>query len=163
MREFKCIIINCIIIVCTLRCCIKCTRKDSKNCAGYNVFIFISGISKFDVFINSLFIDRLGRILAMVYVVQSYWACFGLHPSSSTYKTMDKVQNKPNSSVQFIYYMLSKQMKICYAAVYEWKILEFDFGNKSIYYVSLNRWNVILSCLFIVFIAKSSHSCFSNI
>jgi hypothetical protein len=92
----------------------------------------------------------------MVYVVQSYWACFGLYPSScmwktkntttfrkldlspssggwgrinllswarlscpihlrteadpvsetlwyclsSTYKTMDKVQNKPNSSVQ---------------------------------------------------------------
>jgi hypothetical protein len=86
----------------------------------------------------------------MVYVVQSYWACFGLYPSScmwktkntttfrrldlvsvlrwmgqdkptqlgpleraslnsvsetlwyflsSTYKTMDKVQNKPNSSV----------------------------------------------------------------
>jgi ABC-type molybdate transport system substrate-binding protein len=69
--------------------------------------------------------------------VQSYWACFGLYPSSfmwktkntttfrrldmspssggwgqiqspkrcgiflsSTYKTMDKVQNKPNSSVQ---------------------------------------------------------------
>jgi hypothetical protein len=52
----------------------------------------------------------------MVYVVQSYWACFGLYPIrlrtetdpvsetlwyflSSTYKTMDKVQNKPNSSV----------------------------------------------------------------
>jgi hypothetical protein len=61
----------------------------------------------------------------MVYVVQSYWACFGLYPSScmwktknpttfrrldlspssggwgrilsSTYKTMDRVQNKPNS------------------------------------------------------------------
>jgi hypothetical protein len=54
----------------------------------------------------------------MVYVVQSYLAYFGLYPSScmwktknpttfrrldlspSTYKTMDKVQNKPNSSVQ---------------------------------------------------------------
>jgi hypothetical protein len=39
--------------------------------------------------------DRLERILTMVYVVQSYWAYFGLYP----YKTMDKVQNKPNSSV----------------------------------------------------------------
>jgi hypothetical protein len=60
--------------------------------------------------------DRLERILTMVYVVQRYWACFGLYPSSyihlwtetdpvyetlwgflsSTYKTMDKVQNEPN-------------------------------------------------------------------
>jgi hypothetical protein len=42
----------------------------------------------------------------MVYIVQGYWACFGLYPSScmwyflsSTYKTMDKVQNKPNSPI----------------------------------------------------------------
>jgi hypothetical protein len=46
-------------------------------------------------------IDRLERILTMVYVVQSYWACFGLYPSS-TYKTMDEVQNKPNSSILLI-------------------------------------------------------------
>jgi hypothetical protein len=26
-------------------------------------------------------IDRLERILTMVYVVPSYWACFGLYPS----------------------------------------------------------------------------------
>jgi hypothetical protein len=31
----------------------------------------------------------------MVYVVQSNWACL-----SSTYKAMDRVQKKPNSSVQ---------------------------------------------------------------
>jgi hypothetical protein len=51
----------------------------------------------------------------MVYVVQSYWAC-SIHLRtetdpvsktlwyflSSTYKTMDKVQNKPNSSVQLL-------------------------------------------------------------
>jgi hypothetical protein len=32
--------------------------------------------------------------------VQSYWACFGLYPSSCMNKTMDRIQNKPNSSVQ---------------------------------------------------------------
>jgi hypothetical protein len=30
--------------------------------------------------------DRLERILTMVYVVQSYWACFGLYPSSCMWK-----------------------------------------------------------------------------
>jgi hypothetical protein len=52
------------------------------------------------------FMERLERILTMVYVVQSYWACFGLYPSScmsSTYKTTDKVQNKPNSSILWKY------------------------------------------------------------
>jgi hypothetical protein len=34
---------------------------------------------------------RLEKILTMVYVVQNYWACFGLYP-------LDKVQNKPSSS-----------------------------------------------------------------
>jgi hypothetical protein len=33
--------------------------------------------------------DRLERILTTVYVVQSYWACFGLHPSSCMWKTKD--------------------------------------------------------------------------
>jgi hypothetical protein len=33
--------------------------------------------------------DRLERILMMVYVVQSYWACFGLYPSSCMWKTKD--------------------------------------------------------------------------
>jgi hypothetical protein len=36
-------------------------------------------------------------------LIQSCWACFGLYPSScmwKTYKTMDRVQNKSNSSVQ---------------------------------------------------------------
>jgi hypothetical protein len=32
---------------------------------------------------------RLERILTMVYVVQSYWACFGLYPSSCIWKTKD--------------------------------------------------------------------------
>jgi hypothetical protein len=31
---------------------------------------------------NTLNFDRLERILMMVYVVQSYWVCFGLYPSS---------------------------------------------------------------------------------
>jgi hypothetical protein len=31
--------------------------------------------------------DRLERILTMVYVVQSNWACFGLYPSSCMWKT----------------------------------------------------------------------------
>jgi hypothetical protein len=39
----------------------------------------------------------------MVYVVQSYWACFGLYPSSCMWKTMDRVQNKPNSSVLILF------------------------------------------------------------
>jgi hypothetical protein len=30
---------------------------------------------------------RLERILTMVYVLQSYWACFGLYPSSCMWKT----------------------------------------------------------------------------
>jgi hypothetical protein len=30
--------------------------------------------------------DKLERILTMVYVVQSYWACFGLYPSSCMWK-----------------------------------------------------------------------------
>jgi hypothetical protein len=34
-------------------------------------------------------VDRLERILTMVYVVQSYWACFGLYPSSCVWKTKD--------------------------------------------------------------------------
>jgi hypothetical protein len=46
-------------------------------------------------FLNKIMTDRLERILTMVYVVQSYWACFGLYPSSCMWKT-----NKPNSSVQ---------------------------------------------------------------
>jgi hypothetical protein len=33
--------------------------------------------------LNYMVLDRLERILTMVYVVQSYWACFGLYPSSS--------------------------------------------------------------------------------
>jgi hypothetical protein len=37
--------------------------------------------------VNKLKIDRLERILTMVYVVQSYWACFGLYPSSCMWKT----------------------------------------------------------------------------
>jgi hypothetical protein len=32
---------------------------------------------------NYYYIDRLERILTMVYVVQSYWACFGLYPSET--------------------------------------------------------------------------------
>jgi hypothetical protein len=32
-------------------------------------------------------IGRLERILTMVYVVQSYWACFGLYRSSCMWKT----------------------------------------------------------------------------
>jgi hypothetical protein len=32
-------------------------------------------------------LDRLERILTMVYVVQIYWACFGLYPSSCMWKT----------------------------------------------------------------------------
>jgi hypothetical protein len=35
---------------------------------------------------------RLERILTMVYVVQSYWAYFGLYPSSCMWKTK-KYQN----------------------------------------------------------------------
>jgi hypothetical protein len=31
--------------------------------------------------------DILERILMIVYVVQSYWACFGLYPSSCMWKT----------------------------------------------------------------------------
>jgi hypothetical protein len=52
--------------------------------------------------LNNKVVDRLERILTMVYVVQNYLASFGLCPSSgtSTYQTMDRVQKKSNSSVQ---------------------------------------------------------------
>jgi hypothetical protein len=36
-----------------------------------------------------LFPDRLERILTVVYVAQSYWACFGLYSSSCMWKTND--------------------------------------------------------------------------
>jgi hypothetical protein len=53
--------------------------------------------------------------------VQNYLACFGLYPVSetlwyflsSTYKTMDKVQNKPNSSVQHTPSSESFQVYLC--------------------------------------------------
>jgi hypothetical protein len=38
---------------------------------------------------------RLGRILTMVYVVQNYWAYFGLYPSSGIWQS-------------FLYYFLRK-------------------------------------------------------
>jgi hypothetical protein len=38
---------------------------------------------------NQYSIDRLERILTMMYVVQGYWACFGLYPSSCMWKTKD--------------------------------------------------------------------------
>jgi hypothetical protein len=41
--------------------------------------------------LENRFKDRLERILTMVYVVQSYWAYFGLYPSSSMWKTKDHV------------------------------------------------------------------------
>jgi hypothetical protein len=39
--------------------------------------------------LNLLNFGRLERILTMVYVVQSYWACFGLYPSSCMWETKD--------------------------------------------------------------------------
>jgi hypothetical protein len=36
--------------------------------------------------INCIRLDRLERILTMVYVVQNYWAYFGLYPSSCMWK-----------------------------------------------------------------------------
>jgi hypothetical protein len=106
-----------IIILCTLMCCIKNTRRISKNSACYNIFIVIFGISKFDIFINSLFIT-----------------CYRNNWKSVT--------------------LLIK--------IGRWQ--NFHSGKKlSIYYVPLSRWNVILSCLFIAFISKSSHSGFSNV
>jgi hypothetical protein len=37
----------------------------------------------------SVEVDRLERILTTVYVVQNYWAYFGLYPSSGMWKTKD--------------------------------------------------------------------------
>jgi hypothetical protein len=39
--------------------------------------------------LTNIIVDRLERILTMVYVVQSYWACCGLCPSSCMWKTKD--------------------------------------------------------------------------
>jgi hypothetical protein len=50
---------------------------------------------------------RLERILTMVCVVQSYWACFGLY----------KVQNKPNNSVlsmACLWVWVARQWHICW-------------------------------------------------
>jgi hypothetical protein len=43
--------------------------------------IILSGVSW------ATYMARLERILTMVYVVQSYWACFGLYSSSCMWKT----------------------------------------------------------------------------
>jgi hypothetical protein len=128
----------------------KPTQLGPLERASLNHWTFYKGKYR----VHTGYTDRLERILTMVYVVQSYWACFGHYPSScsmwktknptmfrrldlspssggwsrinllswarqkelvsitgpflrvntgsSTYKTMDKVQNKPNSSVQLL-------------------------------------------------------------
>jgi hypothetical protein len=50
---------------------------------------------------------RLERILTMVYVVQSYWACFGLYPSYCMWKTKNsttfrRLDLSPSSGVPVI-------------------------------------------------------------
>jgi hypothetical protein len=47
----------------------------------------------------------LERILTMVYVVQSYWACFGLYPSSCMWKTKNpttfrRLELSPSSVIE---------------------------------------------------------------
>jgi hypothetical protein len=93
--------------------------------------------------------DRLERILMMVYVVPSYWACFGL--LSSTYKTMDKVQNKPNSSVhEWIQFKFYFQLSSSIGKM--WLIWKQQKNNNVVLLIvevsvpfeipSLHRWSV---------------------
>jgi hypothetical protein len=51
----------------------------SYSCLQHMKLIFNSFLS---ISANDNSIDRLEWILTMVYVLQSYWACFGLYPSS---------------------------------------------------------------------------------
>jgi hypothetical protein len=76
-----------------------------------------------------MYLDRLERILAMVYVVQSYWETVSetlWDFLSSTYKTMDKVQNKPNSSVQY---------------VFTWKWILRSWGKYSCFGPGFDSWS----------------------
>jgi hypothetical protein len=42
-------------------------------------------------------VDRLEKILTMVYVAQNYWTYFGLYPSSGMWKTKDHNVSKTGS------------------------------------------------------------------
>jgi hypothetical protein len=53
------------------------------------MFVF-SNVTVYVTLVQPCFnLHRFERILMMVYAVQSYWACFGLYPSSCMWKTKD--------------------------------------------------------------------------
>jgi hypothetical protein len=63
---------------------------DMVTCCNFVFAVFIIKSRDMTVkkpeIIHMLSCVFLERILTMVYVVQSYWACFGLHPSSCMWK-----------------------------------------------------------------------------
>jgi hypothetical protein len=62
-------------------------EEEEKMFGSISVVILNTSLTHSLPSLSQFKIDRLERILTMVYVVQSYWACFGLYPSSCMWKT----------------------------------------------------------------------------